>query len=228
MAEEINGGPSTNFWIVGGAALVWNLIGLIFYYQEVTLTPEQLESVTEAQRAFMLDKPAWATSSFAIAVTTGVLGSLLILGKNIYCGKICPFQYVERGLNKISGINLAVRPGVQKSARTVVGLMTWTALMLIFLSSHPTLGSYEPFSLIFSLTGTGVHWYILPLSLIGSFFVLNFWCRLFCPVGHVLNKTVRVRKRMLGGSKKGAAKPIADEVQPAEPEDKGDLWRKES
>ena len=79
MADEINGGPSTNFWIIGGAALVWNLIGLIFYYQEVTLTPEQLESVTEAQRAFMLDKPAWATSAFAIAVTTGVLGSLMLL-----------------------------------------------------------------------------------------------------------------------------------------------------
>ncbi|MDJ0829167.1 MAG: hypothetical protein QNI92_04895, partial [Desulfobacterales bacterium] len=113
------------------------------------------------------------------------------------------------------------------SARTVVGLMTWTALMLIFLSSHPTLGSYEPFSLIFSLTGTGVHWYILPLSLIGSFFVLNFWCRLFCPVGHTLNSIVRARKRVPGLSKKGAAKPKAEETLPAEPEDKGDLWQKE-
>ena len=43
--------------------------------------------------------------------------------------------------------------------------------MLIFLSSHPTLGSYEPFALMFSLTGAGIQWYILPLSLIGSFFV---------------------------------------------------------
>nr|MDJ0829257.1 4Fe-4S binding protein [Desulfobacterales bacterium] len=155
----------------------------------------------------------------------GVLGSLVIVGRNIYCGNVCPFQYVERGLNKISGINLAVKPGIQKSAKTVVGLMTWTALMLIFLSSHPTLGSYEPFSMMFSLTGAGVQWYILPLSLIGSFFVLNFWCRLFCPVGHVLNSIVRVRRKVL--PKKDAAKPSADEALPAEPEDKGDLWRKE-
>ncbi|MDJ0817385.1 MAG: 4Fe-4S binding protein, partial [Desulfobacterales bacterium] len=161
----------------------------------------------------------------------GVLGSLVIVGRNIYCGNVCPFQYVERGLNKISGINLAVKPGIQKSARTVVGLMTWTALMLIFLSSHPTLGSYEPFSMMFSLTGTGLQWYILPLSLIGSFFVLNFWCRLFCPVGHVLNSIVRVRRKVPGLSTitiKGKAKPKVDEALPAEPEDKGDLWRKES
>ena len=159
----------------------------------------------------------------------GVLGSLLVVGRNIYCGNVCPFQYVERGLNKISGINLAVKPGIQKSARTVVGLMTWTALMLIFLSSHPTLGSYEPFSMMFSLTGTGLQWYILPLSLIGSFFVLNFWCRLFCPVGHVLNSIVRVRRKVPGLSTiKDKVKPKVEEVLPAEPEDKGDLWRKEN
>ena len=63
-----------------------------------------------------------------------------------------------------------------------------------------------------------MQWYVLPLSLVGSFFVLNFWCRLFCPVGHVLNKIVRLRRSVFGGAKKRAA----------EPEDKGDLWRKES
>ncbi len=154
----------------------------------------------------------------------GVFGSVILLGRNIYCGQVCPFQYVQRGLNKVSGVNLAVRPGVQKSARQVVGWMTWAALMLIFLSAHPTLGSYEPFSMMFSLTGAGVQWYVLPLSIVGSFFVLNFWCRLFCPVGLVLNEMVRLRrsllKRIPGRSKAARATPV--------PEDKGDLWRNES
>ena len=78
MTDEINGGPTTNFWIIGGAALVWNILGLLMYYREVTLTPEDLATLTEAQQAFMM-KPAWATSAFAVAVTTGVLGSLLLL-----------------------------------------------------------------------------------------------------------------------------------------------------
>jgi Na+-translocating ferredoxin:NAD+ oxidoreductase RnfG subunit len=161
----------------------------------------------------------------------GTFGTVLILGRNIYCGQVCPFQYVQRGLNKISGINLAVKPGVQRASRTVVGWMTWVALMLIFLSVHPTLGSYEPFALIFSLTGLGVQWYILPLSLIGSFFVLNFWCRLFCPVGLFLNDMVRVRRSLLARvSKKTVVKPkpVPVQVLAAEPEDKGDLWRNES
>ena len=206
----------------GRRAMPWVALGFVGIYTNSSLSIGQLAGIVLGYIPDFQENTLWWI------MMIGVLGSLLILGKNIYCGRVCPFQYVERGLNKISGINLAVRPGVQKSSRTVVGWMTWTALMLIFLSSHPTLGSYEPFSLMFSLTGTGVHWYILPLSLIGSFFVLNFWCRLFCPVGLVLNKTVRVRRSVLGRFKKPEAKPIAVEVQPAEPEDKGDLWRKES
>lgn len=79
MSDELNSGPSTNFWIIGGAALVWNLIGLAIYISEVTAGPEAFASYTEAQQAFLLGKPAWATSAFAIAVSTGVLGSLLLL-----------------------------------------------------------------------------------------------------------------------------------------------------
>ena len=79
MSDEINGGPSTNFWIIGGAALVWNLIGMLIYYQEVTLTAEALATLTDAQRAFIAERPDWATSAYAIAVTTGVLASLLLL-----------------------------------------------------------------------------------------------------------------------------------------------------
>lgn len=79
MSDEINGGPSTNFWIIGGAALVWNLIGLLIYYQDVTTSAEALASLTEAQQAFISNRPSWATSAYAIAVTTGVLASLLLL-----------------------------------------------------------------------------------------------------------------------------------------------------
>lgn len=79
MSDDINGGPSTNFWIISAAALVWNLIGLAVYISQVTAGPEAYANYTEAQQAFMIGRPAWATSAFAIAVSTGVLGSLLLL-----------------------------------------------------------------------------------------------------------------------------------------------------
>ena len=79
MSDILNGRPTTNFWIIGGAALVWNLIGLVFYIGQVTLTPEALAKMSEAQQEFFTATPAWATAAFAIAVNAGALASLFLL-----------------------------------------------------------------------------------------------------------------------------------------------------
>jgi len=79
MVDYLDSRPTTNFWIIGGAALVWNLIGLVFYIGHVTLTPEALAKMSEAQQELFTSTPVWATAAFAIAVNAGVLGSLFLL-----------------------------------------------------------------------------------------------------------------------------------------------------
>ena len=136
----------------------------------------------------------------------GALGSVLIIGRNIYCHQICPFKVVQDLLQKLSGIKLRINPEIQRKSRMLIFFLSWIALILIFLSTHPALGSYEPFAMMFSLEGLGIQWYILPISLLGSLFVPSFWCRLFCPVGLYLNELVRlrraIRERFFGGKTK--------------------------
>ncbi|MDJ0700627.1 MAG: hypothetical protein QNJ07_12285 [Woeseiaceae bacterium] len=79
MSDESDAGPATAFWVIAGFALVWNLIGLFFYYSQVTMSPDMMASMSQAQRQFFLDMPTWATAAQAVAVTAGVLGSLLLL-----------------------------------------------------------------------------------------------------------------------------------------------------
>ena len=80
MSDQINGKPPTSFWIIAGVALVWNLIGLMIYYMQVTSSPEELaQYYNEAELAFVTSTPTWATSAYAIAVTAGVLGCLFLL-----------------------------------------------------------------------------------------------------------------------------------------------------
>lgn len=80
MSEELNAAPTTTFWVVGGAALVWNLLGFYIYYSQVTASPEDLETVyNAAQLAVINATPVWATAAFALAVTAGVLGCALML-----------------------------------------------------------------------------------------------------------------------------------------------------
>lgn len=66
---------------MAGVLLVWNIIGLMFYYQQSTLTPEIMADagLTAAQIAHITDTPAWGHSGYAIAVNAGVLGAILLL-----------------------------------------------------------------------------------------------------------------------------------------------------
>lgn len=79
MSEETGNKPPKLFFWIGGIALVWNLIGVGFYVLQVTATPEAMAQLTDAQQEFFANRPAWATSAFAIAVNAGAIGSLLLI-----------------------------------------------------------------------------------------------------------------------------------------------------
>jgi uncharacterized protein with FMN-binding domain len=167
---------------------------LIFvgFYANASLSLANLAGIFMGYVPGLQQHPMWWI------MMTGVLGSIFFMGRNIYCQQICPFMVVQDMAQKISGIKMKIDRRFQSRARTIIFFMSWVALMLIFLAAHPALGSYEPFAMMFSLEGLGIQWYILPASLLGSFFVPRFWCRLFCPVGLYLNELVRLRRRVLG------------------------------
>ena len=83
MSEIPNSELPTSFWIIGGIFLLWNFFGLMIYYDQVTMSPQVLaENFTAAQQDFIENMPMWATSAYAIAVTAGVIASLLLLVRN--------------------------------------------------------------------------------------------------------------------------------------------------
>ena len=83
MAELENRLPGTLYWVIAAVALLWNLLGMWAYYSNVTATPETLASLyNEEQIALILSSPKWVTSATALAVTGGVIGSILLLLRN--------------------------------------------------------------------------------------------------------------------------------------------------
>lgn len=120
-----------------------------------------------------------------LAATT--LGSILFMGRNIYCHNVCPFHAVQSLLTSLSGGPLKLPKQIARHARSVANGLLWLSLMIIFISRNPSLGAYEPFSLVFSLEGTGIQWYMLPASLLGSLLLSNFWCACCCPGGRALS-----------------------------------------
>jgi Na+-translocating ferredoxin:NAD+ oxidoreductase RnfG subunit len=194
-------GKTANYLVMAGA------LGFVGFYANASLSLGNLAGIVMGYIPPPQQHPMWWI------MMVGALGSVVILGRNIYCHQICPFKVVQDLLQKISGVKLRIKPAVQRQARTLIFTLSWAALVLIFISAHPALGSYEPFAMMFSLEGMGIQWYILPAALLGSFFVPSFWCRLFCPVGLFLNEGVRarraIRERLFGRKqKKTKADPV--------------------
>jgi len=119
----LNEKPTTTFWIFGGAALVWNLIGLVAYISSVTISPEALAKMTAEAQAFYSGTPKWATAAFALAANAGVLGSLFLLLRKSWAVPLFVLSlvavivqnvdaFVLRNAYGLSGINGVVLPAL--------------------------------------------------------------------------------------------------------------------
>lgn len=82
MTNSINK-PTTTFWIIGIAALIWNIIGVVKYLGQAYMTDDMLNILPENEQIYYNNIPAWVTAAFAIAVFSGLIGCVaLLLKKN--------------------------------------------------------------------------------------------------------------------------------------------------
>ena len=134
MSDLLNGRPSMSFWLIGGAALIWNLFGLVVYFMQVSASPEQLAaSYSPEQIDFMMSTPKWATSAFAIAVNAGVLGSLFLLLRKAWAVPmfvISLFAVLVQDLNTFvlndaTAVFGATPVYIQAAVLTISVLMVW-------------------------------------------------------------------------------------------------------
>ncbi len=122
---------------------------------------------------------------------------IIVFKRNFYCYSICPFFAVQYFLSKLTGLNWRLHPQLRRYTQYVNGLLLWAVLIVSLLKNNSTISSYEPFSMIFSLQGNGVQWFIFPLILIASMFVSQFFCRFFCPIGALSYYALKARKGKL-------------------------------
>jgi hypothetical protein len=139
MSDELNGGPTTNFWIIGGAALVWNLIGILFYVSEVTATPDAMAGgFSQAQIDFLIGKPVWATAAFAIAVNAGALGSLFLLLRKAWAVPMFVLSLVGVLVQNVHAFGLENGLEVWGTNGLILPALVVTISLALLLYSHST------------------------------------------------------------------------------------------
>ena len=69
------------FMVVAVVALLWNLLGVLAFIMQVTMSPEALAQLPQEQQDLFNAVPTWVTVAFAVAVNFGALGCLLLVLK---------------------------------------------------------------------------------------------------------------------------------------------------
>lgn len=67
------------FWIITSIMLAWNILGVIAFMIDFTMSAEALAAMPDGQRALYENVPAWATVAYAVAVICGTLGCIELL-----------------------------------------------------------------------------------------------------------------------------------------------------
>jgi len=92
--SEANTIPSW-FKAVAITALIWNLLGVVAFVLQMMITPEILAELPAAEQALYSNIPSWVTAAFAVAVFSGVLGSLFLLMKKSISTPLLVFSLVR-------------------------------------------------------------------------------------------------------------------------------------
>jgi hypothetical protein len=80
MSEEPIKIP-TWFWVIMSICLVWNILGLMAFFNQMFMSAEAIAELSDAEQKLYNNIPLWADTAFAFAVIGGTLGCLLTLVK---------------------------------------------------------------------------------------------------------------------------------------------------
>jgi len=69
------------FTIAAALTLLWNLMGVMAFVGQMTMTAEMMAELPQAEQEIYRSIPLWATIAFACAVFAGALGSIALLMK---------------------------------------------------------------------------------------------------------------------------------------------------
>jgi len=127
--------------------------------------------------------PAWQSHLYWYLLIVGVLVLPLVIGRNLYCGSICPFGATQQCLGAIGGAKsrrLSAR--WRARLRWIPRILAWAAILIALTYRNPALVSYEVYGTLFGLVGSHFQFGLLAAVLVASLFIKRPWCNYLCPI----------------------------------------------
>ncbi len=125
-----------HLWIVGIIALLWNAMGAFDYSATQLKLDFYMANFTQEQLDYFYGFPAWVDASWAIAVWSSLLGSILLLARKALAAWL--FGLAILGMAVTSVHNFVMTDGVAVMGEEAVtfSIVIWViALFLYFYSA---------------------------------------------------------------------------------------------
>ncbi|MDQ2069073.1 hypothetical protein [Natronospira bacteriovora] len=129
--------PPRWYWIVSGLALVWMLFGLLSLIMDPMTSEEALAEMSEAQRELFEARPAWLFAVYALAILSGLGGTVALLLRKAWAlplftvslvAVVAQFVYVLFILDAIGRIGAAEALPFPLVIFTVGALLLWLSV----------------------------------------------------------------------------------------------------
>lgn len=141
------------YWGIALLALFWNLLGCAFFSMEIFDQEAWMKSMTVDQKAWVRSFPVWIYFAYAVAVSTGVAGSIgLILRKDWTIAFFAislvavllqmGYTMIVSGGLRVMGPSAAVMPLlVIFIAAALLGFSFFASSRNWFIDTEPTIGA---------------------------------------------------------------------------------------
>ena len=127
MNDKTVGSVHWSFWVIGAIALIWNVMGVINFFEQ--MNPNVLVAYRASERAIVEGRPLWATIGFAIAVFGGALGCLLLLLRK----SAAYYLFVASLLGVIVTMTHALGVGIDFGLGEILGIILMPLVVAVFL-----------------------------------------------------------------------------------------------
>ncbi len=183
--------------------LQWGVFALLFYMLirpllDKNYTPDfeaycPFGGMQSLASYFSSHTLACSMTTIQIALGIALLLAVILLSK-LFCSYVCPIGTFTEWMGKLGKkfkLHITIKGKTDKILRLLKYLLLFITFYFTVTASELFCRKFDPFYAAFTgFSGDVVFWYALPallLTIIGSFFINQFWCKYLCPLGAVTN-----------------------------------------
>lgn len=123
--------PGALFYVIVIIFLLWNLLGLAFFFTEMFASDMIVENMNNEQRLMYENRPAWYMGNYAVAVFCGVFACIALLFKRRFAVIVALLSFIAIIISTFYNITIGAWKMVETADKVSFALVPVSGLLLL-------------------------------------------------------------------------------------------------